>query len=525
MLSTQRFRSRWILAIAFAIYGSVVLSNAWLSDDIWITLRTVDNFVHGYGLTWNVHERVQVYTHPLWTLLLSVFYAAFDEGGFTTLAVSIGCSSGVLATAWFKRRKDHMGVLCLALLFVSSKAFIDYSTSGLENPLTHLFAALFFAPLFARRGGAPTSERQLTAAVLLVSFAYVNRADTILVYAPTLLWLSWRALPFVRWRALRAWAVGMLPAATWTVFAVVYYGFPVPNTAFAKLAGGHYHAPLLHPNSIAYFVNSLLWDPATLPVVLGALLVGGVFAVRRRRLDVGAALLGVLLLLVYALRIGGDYMSGRLFALPFLVSCLVLVETVDTRKRLASCAVVLVVGIVGPRSPIRFPLRAENHGIAARVETGIIDDHLHHDHSSLSKIIRRGDYAFGKARRSEIGSTGTAVIWGATGYFGFENDRSLRTIDNLALSDALLARLPARHPEVGWGRGHLFRDVPAGYVVSVETGQNRITDPSLRAYYDKLLIITTGPLLTKERAMTIWEMNTGAYTHWIDEYEARRRAH
>jgi hypothetical protein len=30
----------------------------------------------------------------------------------------------------------------------------------------------------------------------------------------------------------------LLPAVLWTLFALVYYGFPFPNTAYAKLAMG-----------------------------------------------------------------------------------------------------------------------------------------------------------------------------------------------------------------------------------------------------------------------------------------------
>lgn len=40
------------------ILGVVVLRNAWVGDDAYISFRTVDNFVNGYGLTWNVAERV-----------------------------------------------------------------------------------------------------------------------------------------------------------------------------------------------------------------------------------------------------------------------------------------------------------------------------------------------------------------------------------------------------------------------------------------------------------------------------------
>jgi len=34
-------------------------------------LRTVRNLVEGEGLRWNLHERVQGFTHPLWMFLLA----------------------------------------------------------------------------------------------------------------------------------------------------------------------------------------------------------------------------------------------------------------------------------------------------------------------------------------------------------------------------------------------------------------------------------------------------------------------
>jgi len=58
---------------------AVVIKSAWLSDDAFITLRTVRNFNEGYGLVWNTHERVQAYTHPLWMLLLSLTYFVTSE--------------------------------------------------------------------------------------------------------------------------------------------------------------------------------------------------------------------------------------------------------------------------------------------------------------------------------------------------------------------------------------------------------------------------------------------------------------
>jgi arabinofuranosyltransferase len=54
-----------LLALLLLAYAVVLVRTAWMCDDAFITLRTVDNFVQGYGLVWNVGERVQVYTHPL----------------------------------------------------------------------------------------------------------------------------------------------------------------------------------------------------------------------------------------------------------------------------------------------------------------------------------------------------------------------------------------------------------------------------------------------------------------------------
>ena len=54
-----------MLLVALA---AVLVRCAWIGDDGYISLRVVLNLVEGRGLTWNVDERVQVFTHPLWLL-------------------------------------------------------------------------------------------------------------------------------------------------------------------------------------------------------------------------------------------------------------------------------------------------------------------------------------------------------------------------------------------------------------------------------------------------------------------------
>lgn len=42
-----------------SLYFIALIRTAWVSDDAAITLRTVLNFINGYGPTFNVDERVQ----------------------------------------------------------------------------------------------------------------------------------------------------------------------------------------------------------------------------------------------------------------------------------------------------------------------------------------------------------------------------------------------------------------------------------------------------------------------------------
>ena len=137
----KKFSDHWVIFF-IAAYVIILYRSAWLSDDSYITLRSVDNFVKGLGPVWNTGERVQVFTHPLWYLILSAFYFFTHEAFFTTLGVSLLISvTGFTLFALLSKRSAALAISLSILLF--SNAFVDYSTSGLENPLTHLLIICF----------------------------------------------------------------------------------------------------------------------------------------------------------------------------------------------------------------------------------------------------------------------------------------------------------------------------------------------------------------------------------------------
>ena len=103
------------------------------------------------------------------------------------------------------------------------------------------------------------------------------------------------------------------------------------------------------------------------------------------------------------------------------------------------------------------------------------------------------------------------------GFIGYFAGPSVHIIDQFALCDPLLARLPVAYPN-DWRIGHFEREVPKGYLATLRTGQNSIDDPNLAIYYDKLSLIVRGPLWSRSRLLAIFEMNTGKYEHFISEY-------
>jgi hypothetical protein len=94
--------------VLFLASACVLLLTAWVSDDAFITLRTVDNWRHGYGLTWNIRERVQTYTHPLWMFLLAGIHVFVPNGYFTALIAGLLISLTVVAIFIREHRGDAL---------------------------------------------------------------------------------------------------------------------------------------------------------------------------------------------------------------------------------------------------------------------------------------------------------------------------------------------------------------------------------------------------------------------------------
>jgi arabinofuranosyltransferase len=503
---------RILVALFISVFLIVLLRTAWMSDDAYITLRTVDNFVHGYGLTWNIAERVQAYTHPLWMFMLSGIYFVTREDYFSTIALSIVLSLATLIVLSRTIATSLSGALLGMSILLFSRAYIDYSTSGLENPLTNLLLVLFFALYLTRA----LSFTTLTLLAFLAALGVLNRMDTLLLFAPTLAYATLRLIPALKLRTFAALALGFAPFVLWELFSLWYYGFLFPNTAYAKLNTGIERSQLVE-QGIYYLLNSVKYDPITL-MATGCGIVLPFFTRKWYTLPIA---LGSMLYLIYIIRIGGDFMSGRFLAAPLVCAVVVITYSFATRALTYGALALGVVAIVG-FIPENVTLLGGTRYSAAGQPNRIADESLSYYPSSgllnavhLHDMPRSDTDHFQREFYGRQASMETSIVIMNIGLVGFHAGPGVHIIDPFALSDPLLARLPATR-SVRFRPGHFSRQIPAGYIETLESGENQIEDESLARYYEHLTTVTRGPLFDLGRLGEIWKFNTGAYDSLID---------
>jgi arabinofuranosyltransferase len=500
MRTIEQSRWAWVpQLVVWCLLGMVLVKTAWVCDDAYITFRTVDNILDGYGATWNPDERVQAYTHPLWMILHLPFQGVARNVYWVTICLSLVLSLMTVALLRRSLQSYWMG-LAVVLVAVSSKAFMEFSTSGLENPLSHLLLVLFVGQWWrnGREGG------RLLQLSLLFSLLLLCRMDFALLAGPALGMAFWRERS---WRALRVVVIGMLPFVAWEVFSVIYYGFPFPNTAYAKL-GAEVPQSSLWEMGWAYFGDSLHRDPVTLPLILVGIVSG--FRLPKQ----WPLALGMMLYLVYVARIGGDFMSGRFFTGVMLVGLMLVAQWLQGRRVLPLVLGLGVVG-VGLLGPTPMLLSGADYQVPPSEllsESGVSDERAYYYPGTGLLRGLKGEqvpfFPFMEEAEAFHRSHEKYSYWIMIGLYGYTAGPEKHVIDVLGLSDPLLARMPTMYHSK-YKAGHYTRTVVDGYEASLAAGRNLIVDRNVHALYDMVLPIVRGPLFSSARWEAILQLNLG----------------
>ncbi len=325
----------WV-AIGATVLGFVLLAwqRRWMSDDGLIVLRTVRQILAGNGPVFNVGERVEANTSTLWTAVL-VLVGWIPGVSLEWIAVIVGLvfSAGGLFLALDGARRlagpaaSTFVFPAGALVVLALPPFRDFATSGLETGLISLWLGGTWWLLVRRAVGRPFGP--VWSAAVVIGLGPLVRPDLALfslVAMAGLLVLTWRG-----WRhALVPVAAAAALPVSYQVFRMGYYGLITPNTALVKEA-----SEALWDSGWTYFGD--FTDPYLLWIPVATCLLAGFALMWRRSLNhrvvvlVAVPLVGAVLLAAYVVRVGGDFMHGRML-LPATFCLLLPVMTVRVTK-------------------------------------------------------------------------------------------------------------------------------------------------------------------------------------------------
>ncbi|MDQ3147564.1 MAG: hypothetical protein M3R01_11655 [Actinomycetota bacterium] len=444
-ITARRGAQFLLLAVPLVILAERSWALRWLSDDGFIHLRVVRQLVSGNGPVWNVGERVEASTSPLWVFVLAgadlvtpirLEWLAVLGG----MGLTIGGVALTMAGSRTLIRPDP-GQLLLpvgAALLVGLAPVWIFSSSGLEGGLVTAWmgACLWLLATWAR-----TASPFGAGAAVVIGLGPLIRPEL------GIFTVAFVAVVLVGQRCSDGWGnrarlllcVFVLPV-TYQLFRMGYYGVLVPNPAIAKEASASYWS-----EGWTYLKDVL--GPYWLWLPLLGLAVGAYPSLLRQlrrdgqdrgQLVVAAFVVGGLLSALYIVRVGGDFFHARLL-LPGLMALTAPVSVLPLRRAYVGALVVLPWAVVA----LLF-LRGGNYDrITAHANRVTLSDHGWGSGSPNVERYRAPGVRYHDVTLAAEPSGGRRSVLGyfGIGVAGYALGPDVYLLDLLGLADAFTSHL------------------------------------------------------------------------------------
>ncbi len=467
---------RFLQAGALLFCAFALVSRFWAAEDAYITFRSVENLFAGFGLVYNPGELIESYTHPLWMSLLVLMRGLGLPLHAGSVLLGFGLALTALAFLIFRGDDRGRPVLPLAALALCAiSGFRDFAVSGMEFPLVLLLLTLFFTGLekwdLRDRPGYFAS---------LLALLYLTRPEMALLS-------PWYSVFFVlellrgpegvrlyasgdssgvlarvlglfrgdKFRAMLAWALPfILFVGLWHLFRWQYYGDIFPNTYYAKSGGAPYYS-----QGLKYLAATLAFAPALWVLIAAAILPPLLektrafmppksgFAYLR---DLGIALLMIL----YVVRVGGDFMMYR-FLLPEIVIIALVAQRflqspraeVFARPRIYGAALALFVALSFIPGPLTTGFIADERKFFTKDEKGgpmglLLGQDFKWGRAGVPFQKLQACLEYDEFRISNSQDTAKCLRGVGLGYFGAAAGPGVRIQDEQGLPDREIARAP-----------------------------------------------------------------------------------
>ena len=326
---TCLFSDLSVVILLLSILSALFWATFWWSytaDDAYITFHYAKNVALGHGAVFNIGERIEGFSCPLWMFTLAL--TTWVGLGSVIPAKILGFISLVTLLVllyYCVRRSNHTPLIAsfTSLWFAVLPSVHTYSVSGMETiPFALAIAVATFLPTM-------TSSVNRAAVILppsLITVATLRPEGIMVVGVLTLYWLLIAKSRKIYWGLAATWLV--LPLLFLLRF--VYYGSFLPNTYLAKPSP---FVSLFQAEDLIGILRAIMigFIDKVVPLFndLGGIIL--IFFVIlsvlnfRKHPAVGAAAAVSLAGVLFLLYVPFDWMPGHRFALPFVPPVLYLV--------------------------------------------------------------------------------------------------------------------------------------------------------------------------------------------------------
>ena len=185
-----------LMLVPVAVLVVLGWTHRWVEEDAFLNFRIVDQIRAGHGPVFNIGQRVEVATSPLWLAMLTVARTVLPFVRIEYLSIAGGLLLTGLGLWWMQRgaarlwRTDrvHPAVPFGAVVIAALPASWEWATSGLENGLSLAWmgALMLVLSTFARRDAPSTAAWKTAAAGVLLGLGPLVRPDLTIMSAAAL---------------------------------------------------------------------------------------------------------------------------------------------------------------------------------------------------------------------------------------------------------------------------------------------------------------------------------------------------
>lgn len=226
-----------ILFIAHAFFLNVV------AEDAFISFRYAENLIHGHGLVWNIGDPpVEGYTNFLWVMLSTLAMILGLPAPISMQVIGVLSGIAIILLTYLSARNilhlaDYSLIPCLFLAV--SGPFATWAASGMETVFFAMWVliAWYFFTSYWQEGNH--HRLYITAAALLI--ATLTRPEGFLVsvvLGVTHMWLLYKIHGTSGKTSLIPLLIYLVPFFIYFTWRLSYFGYPLPNTFYAKTGGG-----------------------------------------------------------------------------------------------------------------------------------------------------------------------------------------------------------------------------------------------------------------------------------------------